>query len=157
MAKKAKKDTNPNHRLIATNRRARHDYEILETFEAGIQLVGSEVKTLRGGTVTFGDSHVGFEKEEAYIFDLFIPEYTYANQFNHEPKRRRKLLMKKGEILRLTSKVRESGLALIPLRLYFNKSWVKLEFALARGKKQHDKRESLKKADAKREIARAKG
>jgi SsrA-binding protein len=153
----AKKDTNPNHRMIATNRRARHDYEILETFEAGIELVGSEVKTLRGGTVTFADSHVGFEREEAYIYDLFIPEYTFANQFNHEPKRRRKLLLKKGEIIRLTGKVRESGLALIPLRLYFNKSWVKLEFALARGKKQHDKRESLKKQDAKREMARAKG
>ena len=156
-AKKAKKDKNPNHRVIATNRRARHDYEVLETFEAGIQLVGSEVKSLRSGTVTFGDSHVGFEKEEAYLYDLFIPEYTFANRFNHDPTRKRKLLLKKGEILRLMGKVRQSGLALIPLRLYFNKSWVKVEFALARGKKQHDKRQSLKEKDAKREIRGAKG
>lgn len=156
MAKKTKKPANPNHRLISNNRRARHDYEILETFEAGIELVGSEVKSLRGGNVTFGDSHVGFATEQAYIYDLFIPEYVYANQFNHEPTRPRRLLMKKSEILRLMGKVRESGLALIPLKLYFNKSWVKLEFALARGKKQHDKRQSLKEADAKRDIARGK-
>ncbi|MFT6398810.1 MAG: SsrA-binding protein [Bradymonadia bacterium] len=156
MAKKTKKPANPNHRLISNNRRAKHDYEILETFEAGIELVGSEVKSLRGGNVTFGDSHIGFDKEQAYIYDLFIPEYVFSNQFNHAPTRVRRLLMKKGEILRLMGKVKVGGLALIPLQLYFNKSWVKLEFALARGKKQHDKRESLKAADAKREMARAK-
>jgi SsrA-binding protein len=154
-SKKAPKAADGARRVIASNRKARHDYEILERLEAGIQLVGSEVKSLRGGKVTFADAHVAFEGGEAFLYQLHIPEYVHANQFNHDPTRKRRLLMKQEEIARLEGKVREAGLALIPLELYFKGSWVKVEIALARGRKLHDKREALKEKDSKREIRQA--
>lgn len=159
MAKRkgSKGGNDPNRRVVATNRKARHDYQVLEKIEAGIELVGSEVKSLRAGQVTFTDSHVGFEGDEAFLFRLHIPEYAFANQFNHDPTRKRRLLLKSQEIARLKGKVREAGLALIPLEIYFKGSWVKVEIGLCQGKKQHDKRQSLKEKDSKREMRRAEG
>ena len=158
MAKgKNKGKVDPDRRVIATNRKARHDYHVLEKLEAGIQLVGSEVKSLRAGQVTFTDSHVGFEGDQAYLYQLHIPEYAYANQFNHDPTRKRLLLLKAPEIARLKGKVKEAGLTLIPLEIYFKGSWVKVEIGLCQGKKQHDKRESLKEKDSQREIRAARG
>ena len=149
--------TGPEVRVIATNRRAGYDYEILERIEAGIELTGSEVKSLRAGNVTFADAHVDFHRGEALLLQLHIPEYVYANQFNHEPTRRRRLLLKSREIARLMGRVKEQGLSIVPLVLYFRRSWVKVELALARGKKQHDKRQGLKEKESKKEIRKARG
>lgn len=157
MAKKKGGSKDPNRRSIAENRKARHDFQILERLEAGIELTGSEVKSLRGGAVTFTDAHVGFEGNEAYLYQLHIPEYVFANQFNHDPTRKRRLLLKRTEIERLRGRVREAGLAIVPLELYFKGSWVKVEIAVGRGKKTHDKRESLKEKDSRREMRQAVG
>ncbi len=155
MAKKSGASADPTHRSIATNRKARHDYEILETFDAGMELLGSEVKSLRAGHVTFTDAHVGFDKDEAYLLQLHIPEYSFANQFNHDPTRKRKLLLKKKEILELQVRVRENSMSIVPLELYFKGSWVKVTIAIGKGRKLHDKREALKEKDAKRDMRRA--
>lgn len=152
MAKKKSSNTDPGHRVIATNRRARHDYQIMETLEAGIELTGSEVKSLRAGHVTFSDAHVGFDDGEAFLLQLHIPEYVFANQFNHNPDRKRRLLLKKIEIARLQSRVREAGLTIVPLELYFKGSWVKVEIGVAKGKKLHDKRHALKEKATRRDI-----
>ena len=141
-------------KLIASNRKARHDYTILDTFEAGIALFGTEVKSLRAGRASLVDAF-GQEKEgELFLHGLHIPEYDRGTWTNHEPRRNRKLLLKRAELNRLLSKVREGGLTLVPLSMYFSDGWAKVELALARGKKAHDKREVIKERDWKREAAR---
>ncbi|MDP6560527.1 MAG: SsrA-binding protein SmpB [Candidatus Binatia bacterium] len=140
---------------ICVNRRARHDYFIEETFEAGLVLVGSEVKSLRDGKAHLKDSHARIGRGEAFLFNAHINPYAAASGLNHEPTRSRKLLLHKKEIRRLTGKVKERGLTLVPLRLYFKKGRAKVELALARGKKRYDKRESLKRKDMQREVERS--
>ena len=144
-------------KLIASNRKARHDYTILDTYEAGIALFGTEVKSLRAGRASLVDAF-GQEKEgELFLHGLHIPEYDRGTWTNHEPRRNRKLLLKRAELNRLLSKVREGGLTLVPLSMYFSDGWAKVELALARGKRSYDKRQDLAKRDADREITRAMG
>lgn len=135
---------------IAKNRKARHDYEILETVEAGIALLGSEVKSARDGKVSLTDAYAVIEGGEAYLVNAHIAEYTYANQFNHAPRRRRKLLLHHRELHKLDVKLRERGLTLTVLSVYFKKGKIKVEIALARGRKTHDKRDAIKKKDERR-------
>jgi SsrA-binding protein len=142
-------------RDIAVNRRARHDYHIEETIEAGLVLSGSEVKSLRAGKAQLKDSYGRISKGEAWLFNAHISEYAAASQFGHEPTRSRKLLLHRREIDRLAGKVKERGLALIPLRLYFKHGRAKVELGLARGKKLYDKRASIKDREVKREVDRA--
>ncbi len=143
-------------RNVAQNRRARHEFEILETFEAGLLLLGSEVKSLRQGKASLDEAFVGFdEKGHAVLLSAHIPPYLQANRLNHEPTRPRPLLMHKIEVRRLRQKVKERGLTLIPLQLYFLGPWCKLEFALGRGMKLHDKRHALRAAEDKKETRRA--
>jgi SsrA-binding protein len=144
-------------KLIARNRKAQHDYFITETYEAGISLTGTEVKSLRAGRASLVDSFAQEKDGELYLYGLHIPEYAQGTWTNHEPRRTRKLLLHRGEIDRLIGKTRESGLTLVPLALYFNDGWAKVEIGLARGKKAYDKRDALAKRDADREIARAMG
>jgi SsrA-binding protein len=144
-------------KAIASNRRARHDYSILETYEAGIVLTGTEVKSLRAGRASMSDAYANIEGGEVYLRNLHIPEYSQGTWTNHEPRRTRKLLLHRGEIAKLIGKTQESGLTLVPLQLYFSDGKVKVEIALARGKRDYDKRQALAKRDAQREIARASG
>jgi len=142
-------------RDISVNRRARFEYHIDETVEAGIVLAGSEVKSLREGKANLNDSYARIDKGEAWLMNLHISPYGPASQFGHEPTRTRKLLLHAGEIERLTGKVKERGYTLVPLRLYFKNGRAKVEIALARGKKLHDKRDSLHEREARRDIDRA--
>ncbi|MDQ0285157.1 SsrA-binding protein [Desulfofundulus luciae] len=143
-------------KVVTVNRKARHDYHILETYEAGIALTGTEVKSLRAGRANLQDSFARIENAELFLYNMHISPYDQGNRFNHEPKRTRKLLMHKREIMRLLGKSREKGLALIPLKVYFNdRGKAKVELALARGKKVYDKREDMAARDAKREMERA--
>ena len=142
-------------RDIAVNRRARHEFLIEETFEAGIVLLGSEIKALREGKANLKDSYGRIEGDEVWLWNAHISPYGPASQFGHEPTRSRKLLLHRSEIARLNGKVKERGLTLVPLRLYFKNGRAKVELALARGKKQHDKRESIKEREVQREIDRA--
>lgn len=144
-------------KVVATNRRARHDYTILDTYEAGIALTGTEVKSLRAGRVSLVDAFAQVEDGEVYLHGMHIPEYTHGTWTNHEPRRVRKLLLHRMEINRLVGKVRESGLTLVPLSVYFSNGWAKVELGLARGKKAYDKRQTLAKRDAEREISRMLG
>ena len=142
-------------KVIADNRRARFDYEIMQTFEAGIALQGSEVKSLRGGRTTLAESYATMKGGELYLLNCNIPEYREANRFNHEPKRPRKLLLHKKEIEKLSQGVLREGLTIIPLKMFFNKRGrCKVDIALARGKKLHDKREATKERQWDREKAR---
>jgi len=140
---------------ICRNRKAAHEYEILERLECGMVLVGSEVKSLRENAPGLDQAFARVEDGEIWIYGLDIPEYVQANQLNHKPKRKRKLLLHKEEIERLSAKVSQKGTTLIPTELYFKKGLAKIVLALGIGRKLHDKRESLKKAEAKREINRA--
>ncbi len=143
-------------KVICTNRKARRDYEILETMEAGLVLVGTEVKSLRDGQAQLKDSFAGIDDGELYLYNAHINPYRMGNRFNHEPTRTRKLLMHEREIRRLIGKIQEKGLTLIPLRLYFSDSGkVKVELGLARGKRSYDKRREIAERDAKREMRRA--
>jgi SsrA-binding protein len=142
-------------KLIAENRRARHDYELLDRYEAGLVLTGTEVKSLREGRVTLGQAYADVRGTEAWLIGAEIAEYTQGNSANHEPNRDRKLLLKRHEIDALLGKVREKGLTLVPTRLYFKDGRVKLELAVARGKERIDKRRDLAAKDAKRQIERA--
>ena len=144
----------PGEKVIATNRKARHDYEILETYEAGLVLRGTEVKSLREGQVTFKDSYAAINGNEAWLIGCHIAPYHHGTDANHDPDRSRKLLLHRREISRLLGKTAERGLTLIPLRLYFKEGRAKLEFGLARGKKLHDKRATIKERDARREMAK---
>jgi SsrA-binding protein len=144
-------------KLIAQNRKARHDYAILDTYEAGVALVGTEVKSLRLGRASLVEAYATVDDGEVWLRGLNIPEYTLGSWTNHEPRRTRKLLLHKSEIERLIGKIREGGLTLVPLSLYFSDGKVKCELALARGKRSYDKRSDLAKRDANREIQRAYG
>lgn len=142
-------------RDIAVNRRARHDFFIEETYEAGLVLTGSEVKSLREGRANLKDSYGRIDRGEAWLFNAHISPYGPASQFGHEPTRTRKLLLHQREIERLAGKVKERGFTLIPLRLYFKKGRVKVEIGLARGKKQFDKRAAIRERELQREADRA--
>lgn len=142
-------------KLIADNRRARHDYELLDRFEAGIELTGTEVKSLRQGRVTLAQSFADVRDGEAWLHGVEIAIYDQGNRANHEPSRPRKLLLHRGEIDSIYGKVREKGLTLVPTRMYFKDSRVKVELALARGKEQRDKRRDIAERDAQRQIERA--
>lgn len=140
---------------IITNRRARHDYHILETIEAGIELRGTEVKSLRAHRCSMNDAFAKVEDGQVILYNLHINPYEQGNRFNHDPLRPRRLLLHKNEILRLGGQTERKGMALIPLRLYFKRGHVKVELALAQGKVQYDKREDIKKREHGREIQRA--
>ena len=142
------------YKNITVNRKARHEYSILQTFEAGIVLQGTEVKSLRQGKANLVDSYASLKDGEVWLIGAHISEYTQGNINNHIPTRDRKLLLNKSEIRRLIGKVKEKGLTLIPLRLYFKDGKVKVELALAKGKKVYDKRESIAKRDLQREQER---
>jgi len=144
-------------KVIVSNRKARHDYSILDTYEAGIMLQGTEVKSLRLGRASLVDSFATVDDGEIFLRNLHIPEYTMGSWTNHAPRRTRKLLLHRSEIERLIGKTREGGLTLVPLRMYFSDGKVKVELALARGKKSYDKRQDLAKRDAQREISRVVG
>jgi len=153
--KKPPEKNNDGIKMVANNRKARHLYHILETVEAGLVLTGTEVKSLRNGRANMGDAYAVVENGEVWLRNLHISPYEQGNQFNHEPLRKRKLLLHRGDIRRLIGKTQEKGLTLIPLRLYFKKGWAKVELALVKGKKTHDKREDIAKRDADRDMARA--
>jgi len=144
-------------KVIASNRKARHDYSILDTYEAGIALTGTEVKSLRAGRASLVDAFGQVSDGGIFLHNLHIPEYAQGTWTNHEPRRTRKLLLKKIEITRLIGKLKESGLTLVPLSLYFSDGWAKVELGLARGKRSYDKRQDLAKRDAEREIAKVAG
>ena len=150
----AKPDTPPETQSIARNRRARHEYHILETWEAGIALTGTEVKSLRNGKANLTDAFGIVKDGEVYLLNLHIAPYEQGNQFNHEPTRTRKLLLHRREIRRLIGSVERQGLTLVPLELYFKRGRAKVALALGKGKKEHDKRDDQRKRDDEREIAR---
>jgi SsrA-binding protein len=139
-------------RPVATNRRARHEYEILETVEAGLVLRGTEVKSLRAGLVTFKDSYASVRNGEGWLLGCHISPYSHGTDANHEPERDRKLLLHKRELSRLSGKISERGLTLVPLRLYFKAGRAKVELGLARGRKLHDKRSALREREVRREM-----
>ena len=143
--------------LIAQNRKARHDYAILDTYEAGVALVGTEVKSLRLGRASLVEAYATVDDGEVWLRGLHIPEYAMGTWTNHEPRRTRKLLLHKGEILKLIGKTHEGGLSLVPLSMYFKDGKVKATLALAKGKKSYDKRADLAERDSKLEIQRAFG
>jgi SsrA-binding protein len=157
MAQAASSNRQSSRKFIAQNRKARHDYAILDTYEAGVVLTGTEVKSLRQGRASLVDGFATIDDGEVYLRNVHIPEYEQGSWTNHEPRRVRKLLLHKGEILRLIGKTKETGLTLVPLSLYFSQGKVKVELALARGKRAYDKRQDLAKRDANREVARAMG
>jgi SsrA-binding protein len=145
----------PGEKLICSNKKARYDYHIDETFEAGMVLLGTEAKSLRTGRANLKDSYARINDGEIYLVNCHISAYEKAGQANHDPERDRKLLMHKREIKRLTGKTVEKGLTLVPLRMYFKNGVAKVELALARGKKSYDKRETMKQRTADREMQRA--
>jgi SsrA-binding protein len=142
-------------KVVATNRKARHEYHILEEWEAGLVLTGSEVKSLREGKVSFQDAFARIEGGELWLHSLHIAPYEQANRQNHDPLRPRKLLLHRHELRRLVGKVEEKGLTLIPLDVHFRRGFAKVRLALARGKRLHDKRETLKRREQEREARRA--
>lgn len=141
-------------RPIAENRKARHDFEVLDTLECGIMLVGSEVKSLRQGKVSLNEAYGRVRDGEVWLLGCDIQEYVEANQFNHNPRRPRKLLLHKREVNKFACRAFEQGMTLIPLKMYFKRGIAKVLMGICRGKKLHDKREAMKKSQAKREIAR---
>jgi SsrA-binding protein len=142
-------------KVIATNRKAFHDYFIEEKLEVGLVLVGTEIKSIRKGSVQFKDSFIHFENNEAFIKDMYIGQYEFGNRYNHDETRVRKLLMHKHEIAKLAKKVKLKGYTVVPLSLYLSEGKAKMEIALALGKALHDKRQVQKEKDAKREIEKA--
>jgi SsrA-binding protein len=144
-------------KLIAQNKKARHDYAIEDVYEAGLVLVGTEVKSLRAGRASLVDGYAHIKDGEVWLEGVHIPEYTQGSWTNHEPRRPRKLLLHHGEIAKLIGRTKESGLTLVPLSLYFKDGKAKVEIALARGKRAYDKRQTLAARDAAREIDRAVG
>jgi SsrA-binding protein len=149
VAKKA-----PGQHVVATNRKARHDYSILEVYEAGLVLLGTEVKSLRDGKASLVDAYATVDDGEVWLRNLHIPEYHHGTWTNHEPRRTRKLLLHRRQIDALIGKIRDGNLALIPLKLYFSEGKVKVEIALARGKRAYDKRQDMARRDAQREVVR---
>jgi SsrA-binding protein len=144
-------------KLVVSNRKARHDYTILDTYEAGIALMGTEVKSLRAGRASLVDAFGHESNGELFLHGLHIPEYAQGTWTNHEPRRTRKLLLHRNELAKLIMKSREGGLTIVPLSLYFSDGWAKVEIGLARGKKSYDKRQDMAKRDSDREISRAMG
>jgi SsrA-binding protein len=142
-------------KVVASNRKARHDYHIEDVYEAGIVLSGTEVKSLRAGRASLIDGFASIEGGQAYLENVHIPEYTQGTWNNHSTRRRRKLLLNRAEISKLAGKIKESGYTLVPLSLYFKDGYAKVEIALARGKKEYDKRQALKEQQDKREADRA--
>ena len=142
-------------RVVARNRKARHEFQVLETFEAGIELKGPEVKSLRAGEVSFRDSFARVKNGEVWLHSLHISPYEQANRFNVDPLRPRRLLLKKSEIRQLVVKTQERGLTLVPLEIYFSRGYAKVALAVARGRKLHDKRQELKRREQDREARRA--
>lgn len=159
MAKKSAAEVKKhrNNQIVATNRRARHNYSILETFEAGVALMGTEVKSLRDGQASLADAFATVDDGEIWLRNVHIPEYHHGSWTNHAPRRNRKLLLHRSQIDTLIGKIRDGNLSLVPLSLYFTEGRVKVELALARGKQAHDKRQDLAKRDAAREITRELG
>lgn len=152
-AKKKKRD--PNNKIAAENRKARYNYEILEVLEAGLVLKGTEVKSLREGKANIAESYASFEDGEMWLINSFIPEYLQGNRFNHEPRRRRKLLIKQRELKKFVDGIEKEGMTIVPLKVYFNeRGRAKIEIALGRGKKLHDKRQTEKTRDWNRQKAR---
>lgn len=141
-------------KVVAQNKKARHDYHIEETFETGLVLTGTEIKSIRAGKANLKESFARIQNGEVFLHNMHVSPYEQGNQFNHEPLRTRKLLMNRKEINKLIGITKEKGYSLIPLRMYLKRGFCKLELALARGKKNYDKRETLKKKDAQREIER---
>jgi SsrA-binding protein len=155
MAKQSNNDAR--EPIVCRNRRARHQYEILDTIEAGIVLAGSEVKSLRMGFASIEEAYARVEDGEVWLIDCDIPEYPQAARFNHKPKRPRKLLLHRREVVKFAGEAKQRGCTLVPLKLYFRRGFARVELALAQGRKLHDKREALKKSDAQREMKRAIG
>lgn len=151
MSKKSKQSPG----VYAFNKRARHDYTILDTFEAGLTLIGTEVKSIKsGGKIQFNDSFVKIINEEAYLINCFITKYAHAATYNHDETRTRKLLLHKKEIIKLTHKLAENNLTLVPTKIYANKHLIKIEIGLAKGKKDFEKRDDLKKKDVNRDLSK---
>jgi SsrA-binding protein len=149
------KDTSAGYKVISDNRQARYRYEILETYEAGIELQGTEVKSIRQGRVNLRDGYALVRNNEVWLHNVHISPYNAASQyFNHDPRRTRKLLLHRNQIRKLIGKVEQQGLTLVPLKMYLKQGWVKVNLGLGKGKKLHDKRESLKRKQQDREIAR---
>ncbi|MDX8446151.1 SsrA-binding protein SmpB [Mesorhizobium captivum] len=149
------KKADPNNRTVAENRKARFSYEVLDTIETGLVLTGTEVKSLRQGQANIQESYASAEGGEIWLINSYLPEYLQANRFNHEPRRRRKLLVSKREMAKLAQSVEREGMTLVPLKIYFNdRGRAKLLLAIARGKKLHDKRETEKQRDWSREKGR---
>ena len=144
-------------KLVAQNKKARHDYAIEDVFEAGMVLTGTEVKSLRAGRASLTDGFASIENGELWLRGVHIPEYALGTWTNHEPRRARKLLMRKEELRRIMNKTKESGLTLIPLSLYFKDGYAKVEIALARGRKSYDKRQAIAERESKREATKAIG
>jgi SsrA-binding protein len=142
-------------KVVATNRKARHDYHIMDTYEAGMALMGTEVKSLREGRASLVDGFCVFYNDELYLEAVYIPEYLNGSWTNHSARRRRKLLLHREELNKISHKIRESGFTIVPLQLYFNDGRAKVEIAIARGKKDYDKRQTLREQQDKREALRA--
>lgn len=156
-AAKKSGDSKGGKRVIASNRRARHNYAVLEVFEAGVVLTGTEVKSLRDGNASMADSFATVDDGEVWLRNLHIPEYHHGTWTNHPPRRNRKLLLHRRQIDMLMGKIRDGNLTLVPLSMYFSDGKVKVELALARGKQAHDKRQDLARRDAQREVIRELG
>jgi SsrA-binding protein len=157
VAKKPTGKSQPARQIVASNRKARHNYSILETFEAGVVLLGTEVKSLRDGKASLVDAYATVDDGEVWLRNLHIPEYHHGSWTNHEPRRTRKLLLHRRQIDVLIGKIKDGNLALVPLSMYFFEGKVKVELALARGKQAHDKRQDMARRDAQREVQRALG
>ena len=157
MSKKASQNSGPPRQVVATNRKARHDYSILDVFEAGVVLAGTEVKSLREGKASLVDAFATVDDGEVWLRNMHIPEYHHGTWTNHAPRRNRKLLLHRREIDTLIGKIRDGNLTLVPLSLYFTQGKVKVELALARGKLARDKRQDMARRDAQREVARELG
>ena len=151
----AKKIDDKNEKTVAENRKARHNYEVLDTLECGIMLVGSEVKSLRAGQVSLDEAYARVDKDEVWLIGCDIQEYRYSHQLNHVPKRRRKLLMHRREIQKFANQAYEKNLTLVPLKMYFKGGRAKVLLGICKGKKLYDKRETMKKKDMQRDIDRA--
>ena len=155
MAHSPKKGENGDIRIICRNKRAYHEYEVLESLECGVILTGTEVKSLRDGHASLEDAYAKLDGSEVWLIGSDVPEYAMGNRMNHKPKRPRKLLLHRRELDKFAGKASQRGFTLVPLRLYFKRGLAKVELAVARGKAAHDKREDLKKKDAQKEIRQA--
>jgi SsrA-binding protein len=152
--KKGSAAANPNDKIISQNRKARHNYTVLDTLECGIVLVGSEVKSLRDGQVSLDEAYARVKEDEVWLVGCDIAEYFEASRFNHNPRRPRKLLMHRREVKRFAHRAFEKGLTLVPLEMHFKRGLAKVVLGICRGKQQHDKREAMKKSQAQRDMAR---